>query len=156
MGAPSGTRFLATRPPWLCSCCHVTCTSAETLAGHAAGKKHRSKARAADAAEAPPVGKRPREETPADAAETPAEAAPATVRVIKWRRIAGEVLGASPGGVLSQEALQTAVLAAVRAQYGAAAGDAVALAAGYSAEVAGSKRFRADSDGRVALKVKPR
>ena len=40
---------MATRPPWTCSCCGVTCTSEETLIGHANGKKHRSKARSARA-----------------------------------------------------------------------------------------------------------
>ncbi len=38
---PSGLEFLATRPPWKCSVCNVTCTSSETLMGHAAGAKHK-------------------------------------------------------------------------------------------------------------------
>ena len=44
-----GEEFLATGPPWKCACCNVTCTSQETLLGHAAGKKHKSKARGARA-----------------------------------------------------------------------------------------------------------
>ncbi|CAL8460569.1 g98 [Coccomyxa elongata] len=44
---PSGLEFLATRPPWKCSVCNVTCTSNETLMGHAAGAKHKRRARAA-------------------------------------------------------------------------------------------------------------
>ena len=50
-GGGGGARdeFLATRPPWKCSCCGVTCTSEETLIGHANGKKHKSKARSARA-----------------------------------------------------------------------------------------------------------
>mmetsp|Transcript_15180 Transcript_15180/g.20953 ORF Transcript_15180/g.20953 Transcript_15180/m.20953 type:complete len:260 (+) Transcript_15180:39-818(+) len=46
---PSGdgdTEFLSVRAPWLCSCCNTTCTSAEALAGHAGGKKHRNKVKA--------------------------------------------------------------------------------------------------------------
>lgn len=38
---PSGLEFLATRAPWSCSVCNVTCTSSETLMGHAAGAKHK-------------------------------------------------------------------------------------------------------------------
>jgi len=30
---PTGLSFLATAPPWVCSCCNVTCTSRETLEG---------------------------------------------------------------------------------------------------------------------------
>jgi cell growth-regulating nucleolar protein len=51
-GEPSGLEFLAERPPWRCSACNVTCTSRETLLGHAAGQKHRRRARAAAAAAA--------------------------------------------------------------------------------------------------------
>lgn len=39
--APADTAFLSTRPPWTCSVCKVTCTSQDTLLGHAAGVKHR-------------------------------------------------------------------------------------------------------------------
>ncbi|KAK3260218.1 hypothetical protein CYMTET_30812 [Cymbomonas tetramitiformis] len=49
---PLGDKFLATSAPWYCSCCRVSCTSSETLAGHAEGKKHRNKVKAALAAEA--------------------------------------------------------------------------------------------------------
>mmetsp|Transcript_5322 Transcript_5322/g.33404 ORF Transcript_5322/g.33404 Transcript_5322/m.33404 type:complete len:257 (-) Transcript_5322:1866-2636(-) len=41
-----GAQFLATRPPWHCSCCNVTATSKENLLTHAEGRKHKSKARA--------------------------------------------------------------------------------------------------------------
>ena len=44
-GEPSGTEFLAKRPPWACSVCSVTCTSWETLLGHAAGVKHKRRVR---------------------------------------------------------------------------------------------------------------
>lgn len=40
-GGPEGTQFLSSRPPWVCSICNVTCTSQETLLGHAAGAKHK-------------------------------------------------------------------------------------------------------------------
>lgn len=40
-GAPAGLEFLATHAPWKCSICNVTCTSSETLMGHAAGAKHK-------------------------------------------------------------------------------------------------------------------
>ena len=40
---------LSTCAPWMCSLCRVTCTSQETLHGHAQGKKHKSKARQARA-----------------------------------------------------------------------------------------------------------
>lgn len=38
---PADTAYLATRPPWTCSVCKVTCTSQDTLMGHAGGVKHR-------------------------------------------------------------------------------------------------------------------
>jgi cell growth-regulating nucleolar protein len=36
-----GLEFLSQRPPWRCACCNVSCTSRETLMGHAAGAKHK-------------------------------------------------------------------------------------------------------------------
>ncbi|GIL76088.1 hypothetical protein Vretimale_5720 [Volvox reticuliferus] len=47
---PTGLEFLSTRPPWRCSVCNVNCTSRETLVNHAAGAKHKRRARAALAA----------------------------------------------------------------------------------------------------------
>ena len=41
----TGLEFLATRPPWKCTVCKVTCTSRETLEGHASGVKHRRRVR---------------------------------------------------------------------------------------------------------------
>ena len=38
---PADTAYLATRPPWTCSVCKVTCTSQGTLLGHAGGVEHR-------------------------------------------------------------------------------------------------------------------
>ncbi len=43
--AAVGTEFLAVRPPWACACCNVTCTSRDTLLGHAAGVKHKRRVR---------------------------------------------------------------------------------------------------------------
>ena len=40
-GQSEGLEFLATRPPWKCSVCNVTCTSQDALMGHAAGAKHK-------------------------------------------------------------------------------------------------------------------
>ena len=39
--APGGLEFLSTRPPWKCTICSVSCTSQETLMGHASGAKHK-------------------------------------------------------------------------------------------------------------------
>ena len=44
-GEPCGTNFLSARAPWTCSVCKVTCTSRETLLGHAAGAKHKRRVR---------------------------------------------------------------------------------------------------------------
>jgi cell growth-regulating nucleolar protein len=49
---PSGLEFLSLRPPWKCSICNVSCTSKETLLSHAAGVKHKRRARAAAAGSA--------------------------------------------------------------------------------------------------------
>ena len=35
-----GAEFLSTSAPWICQVCHVTCTSRQTLEGHATGAKH--------------------------------------------------------------------------------------------------------------------
>ncbi|KAG1666515.1 hypothetical protein FOA52_014412 [Chlamydomonas sp. UWO 241] len=47
---PTGLEFLSARPPWKCSVCKVSCTSKDTLMSHAAGIKHKRRARAATAA----------------------------------------------------------------------------------------------------------
>ena len=39
--AAAGLEFLSTRPPWKCTICNVSCTSQETLLGHASGAKHK-------------------------------------------------------------------------------------------------------------------
>ncbi len=39
--APAGLEFLTSRPPWKCNICSVSCTSQETLMGHASGAKHK-------------------------------------------------------------------------------------------------------------------
>jgi cell growth-regulating nucleolar protein len=49
-GGAEGLEFLSTRAPWKCSICNVNCTSSETLMGHAAGAKHKRRAKAAIAA----------------------------------------------------------------------------------------------------------
>ena len=49
-GGAEGLEFLSTRAPWKCSICNVACTSSETLMGHAAGAKHKRRAKAAIAA----------------------------------------------------------------------------------------------------------
>ena len=41
-----GREYLATEAPWMCSCCNVECTGAETLKSHALGKKHKGKQKA--------------------------------------------------------------------------------------------------------------
>lgn len=45
--AIEGAEHLSTRFPWKCRLCGVSCTSQDTLAGHASGLKHRRRARAA-------------------------------------------------------------------------------------------------------------
>jgi cell growth-regulating nucleolar protein len=43
----TGAQFLSTFAPWKCSICNVTCTSRETLLGHAQGAKHKRRSKAA-------------------------------------------------------------------------------------------------------------
>lgn len=43
----TGAQFLSTFAPWKCSVCNVTCTSRETLLGHAQGAKHKRRSKAA-------------------------------------------------------------------------------------------------------------
>ena len=47
--AAVGLEHLANRPPWHCACCGVTCTSRDTLLGHAAGIKHKRRVRCSGA-----------------------------------------------------------------------------------------------------------
>lgn len=42
-----GEQFLSAFAPWKCSICSVTCTSRETLLGHAQGAKHKRRSKAA-------------------------------------------------------------------------------------------------------------
>lgn len=42
----SGQEFLSMCPPWRCALCNVNCTSESTMLAHAAGQKHRRRARA--------------------------------------------------------------------------------------------------------------
>ncbi|KAK9813891.1 hypothetical protein WJX73_003523 [Symbiochloris irregularis] len=69
-GTPEGTQYLSKGPPWVCSICQVTCTSQQTLDGHASGAKHKRRARAASNAAVAEASK------PAAAAAV----APATIR----------------------------------------------------------------------------
>ena len=43
--AAAGLEFLSSRPPWKCNVCNVSCTSRETLLGHATGAKHKRRVR---------------------------------------------------------------------------------------------------------------
>lgn len=165
-GPTPGAQFLATRAPWLCSCCGVTCTSAETLAGHAGGKKHRSKARAAEGgapaqaatADAQPAAAKRAAEAPAEA-PAPAKAAragdaAAAAPAVKWRKLATEALRAAPGQRLKASKLHRAAVAAARAKHGDAldaAGNDDDLAAACAAVLAASSRFVTGDDGRVTL-----
>lgn len=52
-----GAEFLSTSAPWVCQVCNVTCTSRQTLEGHATGAKHvrRVKARLKESQSAVPA-----------------------------------------------------------------------------------------------------
>ena len=43
--AAAGLEFLSSQPPWKCNICNVSCTSRETLLGHATGAKHKRRVR---------------------------------------------------------------------------------------------------------------
>ena len=45
LASVTGLEYLSERPPWACSICNVTCTSRETLLGHASGAKHKRRVR---------------------------------------------------------------------------------------------------------------
>ena len=51
-GGVEGVEILSRRAPWKCSICNVTCTSSDTLMGHAGGTKHKRRSKAAIAARA--------------------------------------------------------------------------------------------------------
>jgi hypothetical protein len=150
---PAGLEFLATQPPWVCRCCSVTCTSRETLEGHAAGQKH---VRRSKAASAPP---------PAVVA-APSPAAEAAVehvkrkrdeeggengQVVKWKKLCRAAMGGK--AVQSLTALKRAAVAAARHKLGEAlAGCSDAeLEAQCEARVRESSRFVVSADGGVTL-----
>ena len=150
--APVGLEFLATRHPWSCSACGVTCTSQETLLGHAAGVKHRRRSNAAAKA-----AKKEGKEAAAVAAEAPATpAAPTPVAAAaptpetkkakkepKWRKLGVAALEkAGKGGRLKVKALLAAV--------GAVGGDETAAAL---AAWKGSSKFVVEGK-KVGLAVK--
>jgi hypothetical protein len=154
LAGPAGLEFLATQPPWVCRCCSVTCTSRETLEGHAAGQKH---VRRSKAASAPP---------PAVVAAPPpaAEAAVEHVKrkrdgegggqngqVVKWKKLCRAAMGAK--AVQSLTALKRAAVAAARHKLGEAlAGCSDAeLEAQCEARVRESSRFVVSADGGVTL-----
>lgn len=159
---PVGLEFLATRPPWACSACNVTCTSRETLLGHASGVKHRRRANAAAKAAAAGGGGGKEEEKPeaAAAAAAPAPSPPATPappaapaaaqekkkKAPKWKKLGLAALAAAaPKKRIKVSKLQAAVLAAA----GLEAGDAGAAAAALKAW-AGSSKFVVEG-GKVGL-----
>ena len=140
---PTGLSFLATKPPWVCSCCNVTCTSRDTLEGHASGKKHQSKVRtattAAAAAAAPPV---PEAAPVVPAAAPPSEpAAAAALPDVKWKKLAVSALGE---GRLKRKAFVRTVVAAAREKHAELAGVADEVLTAALDERIGGKRFRTD------------
>jgi hypothetical protein len=155
---PVGLEFLATRPPWACSACGVTCTSRETLLGHAAGVKHRRRANAAAKAAAGGGGGQEEKETaqPAEqaaappappATPAPPTKAPATAKSKppKWKKLGVAALAAAPKRRLKVAALTAAVLAAAGLDAGDASSASAALAAW-----SGSSKFVV-AKGRVSL-----
>ena len=159
---PAGVEFLATSPPWVCRCCSVTCTSRETLEGHAAGQKHvrRSKAAAAAAAAPPAVVAEPPLAAEAavesikrkrdDGEGEPGGQAPA-MGLVKWNKLCKAAMAGKQSQAL--KALKRAVVAAARHRLGdALAGVSDAeLEAQCEARVRGSSRFVVAADGRVTL-----
>ncbi len=147
--APVGLEFLATRHPWACSVCGVTCTSHETLLGHAAGVKHRRRANAASKA-----AKKGEEAVEQAAPATPAPvaaAAAAAAAVVectperpskkepKWKKLGVAALKKAAPKRLKVSALQALVLGAA----GLPAGEASAAAAALKAW-SGSSKFVVD------------
>eukprot|EP00899_Mesostigma_viride_P026840 jgi/Mesvir1/7340/Mv19149-RA.1 len=91
---------LSTQPPWKCSLCNVSATSLETLDGHAAGKKHQSKLRAALKARVPA-------EAPA-AAAMPAQEAAKGIPENGHDASGGAANGADPQGAAPANASRNA------------------------------------------------
>ena len=143
-GAPEGLEFLSTRAPWVCSICNVTCTSHETLVGHAQGAKHKRRSKAAIAAR--DGGAAAAEAAAAAETQGAEEAAPepepasngkeekAKEKKIKWKKVAAAELKKS-GGSMKAKKFQAALAAA------AAAGEADFDAEAVLKKLAKSKKF---------------
>jgi len=140
-GELTGLQFLATKPPWLCSCCGISCTSRETLEAHASGKKHRSKARQA----AEPAAEQPSAKEHLPAVEPPPPP-PAALSRVKWKKAAIRILRAN-GCSMKLSALRKRVLTDVRKKHAALASWAEdALSAALDERLEASTRFTRDGD----------
>jgi hypothetical protein len=132
----------------IAACCNVSCTSAATLAGHAAGLKHRRRARAAAKAKAggaaaaaggadAAAGGAAAAAAPAPAPAPPAAAEPAAKsaaaggKAPKWKKLAAAQLKAA-GGKMKVKALLKVLLP------GAGGADAEAVLA----QLRASKKFK--------------
>lgn len=169
--SPAGLHHLATRPPWTCALCKVTCTSRDVLVGHAAGAKHVRRARAAEkaakraggggdaATQARGAGEPAAADDAAPSAPSPAPAAAAAAapptpqkagkkregtRAPRWKKLATAALKAAPKRRLPEAALTAAVLAAAGVTEEGGAADAARAA------WASSSRF-AVRKGKVSL-----
>lgn len=150
-GQAEGLEFLATRAPWVCSVCKVTCTSHPTLLAHAQGVKHKRRSKAALAVkagdaqqDAEPAAEPARNGNAAAATEEPAvegagaakDAAAAAAtnghaangssssKAPKWKKLAAAQLKRQ-GGTMKCKKLLAAVLAEAGESAGGADGDAV-------------------------------
>lgn len=132
---PEGLEFLSSRPPWTCSICNVTCTSQDTLLGHAQGAKHKRRAKAAIAARNPkpaePAAAQQDEQQKQEgnghanheAGEGPGAAngkenneeepnAKGSDKKVKWKKLAAAELKKSSGGMKTKKLLAALAAAA--------------------------------------------
>lgn len=125
----AGLYFLAQSPPWTCRCCNVTCTSRETLEGHAAGQKHVKRSRAAAAAAAAgavedggaPAGSAPVVQTAAVVASDSGKRKRGDggeENGVKWKKLVRAELASAAGGRMKTQLLVKGAVAAARRKLG--------------------------------------
>jgi len=123
----AGLYFLAQSPPWTCRCCNVTCTSRETLEGHAAGQKHVKRSRAAAAAAGAvedggaPAGSAPVVQTAAVVASDSGKRKRGDggeENGVKWKKLVRAELASAAGGRMKTQLLVKGAVAAARRKLG--------------------------------------
>lgn len=149
--SPTEDKHLSTQAPWKCSICNVSCTSSETLLGHAGGKKHirraQAYAKADDETQASNGSHLASQPTVVEKEKLAAIVPAPDTKVYKWKKLGSRALKAN-GGIMKTKRLQESVLDSI----GATSEAKAALKAQMLSTWSSSKQFVVD-DKSISLKA---